>query len=119
MRRRVLSPTGIMWGQLPLAPGRLRLACSLIHVAGEHKQEVRQAVEIDDDLRIHLFLSRQADDSALGAGARAPGEVTQGARPGPGREDKRAEARDPGVVLVYEPLQAGDLGFGVREHSPL
>src|SRR3972149_8146038 len=112
MRRRVLSPTGIMWGQLPLAPGRLRLACSLIHVAGEHEQEVRQAVEIDDDLRIYLFLSRPADDGALGAAARAPGQVKQCARPRPGREDKRPEARDLGVGLVYEPLPARGPGLG-------
>src|SRR2546428_124726 len=80
---------------LSLAPRRLRLVGGLVYVAGEDKQQVREAVQVAHELRVHALLPRQANSSALGAAAHGAAEMQQGAGPRPRGQNERAQRRDP------------------------
>src|SRR5688572_14025546 len=50
-------------------------AALVVFVAGHGEEQVREAVEISQRKRAHLFVARQGDDAALGAAADGAGHV--------------------------------------------
>src|SRR5260221_10927712 len=92
--------------RLPRHPQDVCLSV-LVVATGEHKQQIRQPIEIDDDLLIDRFAVRQRDGLALGTAAHRSSQVTPGRSQGAARKykaRKRLEARIESVNCLLQAL---------------
>lgn len=91
--------------RLPRLPENI-IAAIVVVDTRQHEEEIRQAIQIDDDLRIDRLAAGQCHDFALGAAADRPSQMAPGRRSLSTGEDKALQRAKARIQPINRLLQA-------------